>query len=81
MRTAPLNIRVHLFLTLGLNTIVTMEYWFQYEPKTEKGKLDYDVIPHTKTGQTSKNRTYRSSWFYTEQQKKIGIIEMMMIKF
>lgn len=45
MRTAPLNIRVHLFLTLGLNTIVTMEYWFQYEPKTEKGKLDYDVIP------------------------------------
>lgn len=25
---------------------------------------------HTKTGQTSKNRTYRSSWFYTEQQKK-----------
>lgn len=51
-----------------------MEYWFQYEPKTEKGKLDYDVIPHY-------NRTYRSSWFYTEQQKKIGIIEMMMIKF
>lgn len=46
MRTAPLNIRVHLFLTSGLNTIVTMEYWFQYEPKTEKGKLDYDVIPH-----------------------------------
>lgn len=25
---------------------------------------------HTKIGQTSKNRTYRSSWFYTEQQKK-----------